>query len=125
MGAGSVVTADNVQTSVQQSTINTGFTGSVLTNVIGNKIFLRLSINMSKLLEMEKIEYGDKDNPSAIQLPHTENNKIIQNIMLKNGQTAVITGFSNDENKLGTASLGDKNGGGLEVIKEQIALNKR
>lgn len=108
LGAGAVITADNVQTSVTQSTVNTGFTGSVLSNVIDNKIFLRLSINMSKLLEMEKIEYGDKDHPSAIQLPHTENNKIIQNIMLKNGQTAVITGFSNDENKLGTASLADK-----------------
>ena len=128
LGAGAVITADNVQTSVTQSTVNTGFTGSVLSNVINNKIFLRLSINMSKLLQMEKIEYGDKDHPSAIQLPHTENNKIIQNIMLKSGQTAVITGFSNDDNSLGTASLADKSywwlGGnqGTQATKETLVV---
>ena len=128
LGAGAVITADNVQTSVTQSTINTGFTGSVLSNVIDNKIFLRLSINMSKLLRMEKIEYGDKDHPSAIQLPHTENNKIIQNIMLKSGQTAVITGFSKDDNSLGTASIADKKwwwfGGneGTEAAKETLVV---
>ena len=128
LGASGVVSANNVQTSVTQSTVNTGFTGSVLSNVVDNKIFLRLSINMSKLLQLEKIEYGDKDHPSAIQLPHTENNKIIQNIMLKSGQTAVITGFSKDSNSLGTASLADKKwwwlGGnqGTESSKETLVV---
>ncbi|OIN82967.1 hypothetical protein [Francisella sp. TX07-6608] len=108
LGAGAVITADNIQTAVEQATINTGFTGSVLTNVIDNKIFLRMSLDMSKLTKLEKLDYGNKDHPSVIQLPHTENNKIIQNVILKSGQTAVITGFSNDANKLGTASIGDK-----------------
>ena len=63
---------------------------------------------MSKLVNMEKVEYGNKNYPSAVQLPHTENNKIIQNVILKSGQTAIITGFSKDLNKLGQASLGDK-----------------
>ncbi|WP_150467624.1 hypothetical protein [Francisella sp. SYW-9] len=108
LGAGAVITADNVQTSVEQATVNTGFTGSVLSNVIGDKIFLRMSLNMSKLLEMQKLQYGNKDYPSTIELPHTESNKIIQNIMLKSGQTAVITGFSTDDNQLGQSSLADK-----------------
>ena len=108
LGAGAVITADNVQTSVEQATVNTGFTGSVLTNIEDNKIFLRLSLNMSKLTRMEQLDYGSKDNPSVVQLPHTENNKIIQNVVLKSGQTAVITGFSNDNNQLGTTSLGEK-----------------
>ena len=108
LGAGAVVTADNVQTSVEQATINTGFTGSVLTNVTDNKIFMRMSLDMSKLTRLEQMDYGNTDHPSVIQLPHIENNKIIQNIILKSGQTAVITGFSNDTNKLGTASLGEK-----------------
>ena len=108
LGAGAVITADNVQTSVEQATVNTGFTGSVLSNVIGDKIFLRMSLNMSKLLEMQKLKYGNKDYPSTIELPHTESNKIIQNIMLKSGQTAVITGFSTDDNELGQSSLADK-----------------
>lgn len=108
LGAGAVITADNVQTAVEQATINTGFTGSILSNIKDNNIFLRLSLDMSKLINMEKVEYGNKDYPSAVQLPHTENNKIIQNVILKSGQTAIITGFSKDLNKLGQASLGDK-----------------
>lgn len=108
LGAGAVITADNVQTSIEQATINTGFTGSVLTNVIDNKIFLRISLDISKLVNIEKIEYGDQSNPSTVQLPHTENNKIIQNIILKSGQTAVITGFSKDANKLANASIAEK-----------------
>jgi hypothetical protein len=128
LGAGAVITADNVQTSIEQATINTGFTGSVLTNVEDNKIFMRMSLNMSKLTRMEQIDYGSKDNPSVVQLPHTENNKIIQNVILKSGQTAVITGFSNDNNQLGTASLGEKKwwwlGGnqGTDASKETLVV---
>lgn len=128
LGAGAVITADNVQTSIEQATLNTGFTGSVLTNVEDNKIFMRMSLNMSKLTRMEQIDYGSKDNPSVVQLPHTENNKIIQNVILKSGQTAVITGFSNDNNQLGTASLGEKKwwwlGGnqGTDASKETLVV---
>jgi type IVB pilus formation R64 PilN family outer membrane protein len=108
LGASGVVSANNVQTSVTQATINTGFTGSVLSNITDEQIFLRLSLDMSKLINMEQVEYGDKNHLSSVQLPHTENNKIIQNVILKSGQTAVITGFSKDLNKEGQASLGAK-----------------
>jgi type IVB pilus formation R64 PilN family outer membrane protein len=108
LGASGVVSANNVQTSVTQATINTGFTGSVLSNITDEQIFLRLSLDMSKLINMEQVEHGDKNHLSSVQLPHTENNKIIQNVILKSGQTAVITGFSKDLNKEGQASLGAK-----------------
>ena len=108
LGASGVVSANNVQTAVTQATINTGFTGSVLSNIKDEQIFLRISLDFSKLINMEKIEFGEKDHPSSVQWPHTENNKIIQNVILKSGQTAVITGFSKDLNKSGEASLGDK-----------------
>jgi hypothetical protein len=48
--------------------------------------------------------------------------------MLKSGQTAVITGFSKDSNRLGTASLADKKwwwlGGnqGTDASKETLVV---
>ena len=120
---------NSTKSSVEQAVIQTGFTGNVLSNVIeDNKIFLRLSMNMSKLIKFEKIDYGTKDQPSIIQIPHTEDSKIIQNIILKSGQTAVITGFTTDDNKVGTSSIGDKKwwwfGGnqGTKSNKETIVI---
>jgi type II secretory pathway component GspD/PulD (secretin) len=117
------------KSSVEQATIQTGFTGNVLSNVVGdNKIFLRLSMNMSKLIRFEKVDYGTQEQPSIIQIPHTEDSKIIQNIILKSGQTAVITGFTTDDNKVGTSSVGDKKwwwlGGnqGTKATKETIVI---
>jgi type IVB pilus formation R64 PilN family outer membrane protein len=117
------------KSSVEQATIQTGFTGNVLSNVVGdNKIFLRLSMNMSKLIKFEKVDYGTQDQPSIIQIPHTEDSKIIQNIILKSGQTAVITGFTTDDNQVGTSSICDKKwwwlGGnqGTKATKETIVI---
>ena len=101
---------DNVtSTSVTQSSFQTGFTGEVLSNVLpDDKIFLRLSMNISKLINLQSVSFGTKDQPASIQIPNTEDSKVIQNIILKSGQTAVITGFTTTDTKDEKASLADK-----------------
>ena len=50
-GGGSVIAANNVQTSVEQATLNTGFTGSALANVFGTLELLKIcGIGKSKKL---------------------------------------------------------------------------
>ena len=95
--------------SITQSALQTGFTGDVLSNVLpDDKIFLRLSIDVSKLINLQSVQYGTKEKPASIQIPNTEDSKVIQNIILKSGQTAVITGFTTTDSKDDTASLADK-----------------
>lgn len=95
--------------SITQSVLQTGFTGDVLSNVLpDDKISLRLSMDISKLIDLKSVQYGTKKQPASIQIPNTEDSKVIQNIILKSGQTAVITGFTTTDSKDNTASVADK-----------------
>ena len=109
LGSTGVTSSDNVQVSVEPATLQTGYIFNVTPMIIKNdQVRIHLSLDMSTLVEMTKQTFGGKDNPITISSPTVKHNKLIQTFSLKNGQTAVISGFTSDTNNVGTSSLGEK-----------------
>lgn len=109
LGSSTTVSSDNVQVSAEPATLQVGYIFNVTPKIVSDDtVRIHLSLDMSTLVKMVERSFGSKDNPQTIDLPDVKHKKLIQTFSLKNGQTAVISGFTTDVNQVGTNSLGDK-----------------
>lgn len=93
----------NVIQSLGTSVLTTGFQMQLLPRVLNTReVMLRYSLNLSDLVALEDFEGTN----SAVQLPEVSRSKFEQQVILKNGQTLVLSGFERQRTELERAGVG-------------------
>ena len=101
--------------SLTTDTITTGFQMQLLPRVLNSKeVLLRYSLDLSDLLAIETFESGD----SVVQLPEVTRSKFEQQVILKNGQTLVLSGFERQRTEVGREGVGSPRFLGLGGVAE-------
>jgi type II secretory pathway component GspD/PulD (secretin) len=101
--------------SLSTDTITTGFQMQLLPRVLNSKeILLRYSLDLSDLLAIESFESGE----SVVQLPEVTRSKFEQQVILKNGQTLVLSGFERQRTETNREGVGSPNFLGLGGVAE-------
>lgn len=110
LGSSTSTSSDNVEVSAEPAELQTGYVFNVTPEILSHdQVRIHLSLDMSSLIDMIEKKLGSSSNPETIDLPQTKHKKLIQTFSLQSGQTAVISGFTNNVNDIGTNSLGNKN----------------
>ena len=93
----------NAIQSITTDTIVTGFQMQLLPRVLNTKeILLRYSLNLSDLVALETFNATD----SSVQLPEVSRSKFEQQVILKNGQTLVLSGFERQRTETDRKGVG-------------------
>ena len=101
--------------SLSTDTITTGFQMQLLPRVLNSKeILLRYSLDLSDLLAIETFESGD----NIVQLPEVTRSKFEQQVILKNGQTLVLSGFERQRTETNREGVGSPTFLGLGGVAE-------
>lgn len=101
--------------SIASSTLRTGFQMQLLPRVLNSKeILLRYSLDLSDLLAIETFESGD----NIVQLPEVTRSKFEQQVILKNGQTLVLSGFERQRTQTNREGVGSPTFLGLGGVAE-------
>jgi type II secretory pathway component GspD/PulD (secretin) len=80
----------NTTTSLTTDTVTTGFQMQLLPRVLNSgEIMLRYSLNLSDLVAIAEFSSGE----STVQLPEVTRSRFEQQVILKNSQTLVLSGF--------------------------------
>ncbi|MXY14224.1 MAG: hypothetical protein F4Y53_00820 [Proteobacteria bacterium] len=80
----------NTQTEdIQPSTVSTGIVLTILPKIIGERIFLQASIEVSDLVELRT--EGSASN--QVTLPHVQHNQFFQSARLESGETLALSGL--------------------------------
>ena len=88
--SGTTVTETSTTTNIEQGTVNTGFSISLLPKIMrDDNILLQYSINLSDLQNLETVSSGDQ----VVQTPEIDTRDFLQRISIKSGETLVISGF--------------------------------
>ena len=105
----------NALQSIQTSTIVTGFQMQLLPRVLNSKeILLRYSLNLSDLVALETFDSGD----GSVQLPQVTRSKFEQQVILKNGQTLVLSGFERQRTETENRGVGSPRFLGLGGVEK-------
>ncbi len=108
-------TFGNPTQSITTDTVVTGFQMQLLPRVLNTKeILLRYSLNLSDLVGIETFESAD----STVQLPEVTRSKFEQQVILKNGQTLVLSGFERQRTEVDREGVGSPNFLGLGGVAE-------
>ena len=100
----------NAVQSITTDTIVTGFQMQLLPRVLNSKeILLRYSLNLSDLVALETFNSSD----NSVQLPQVSRSKFEQQVILKNGQTLVLSGFERQRTETDRKGVGSPNFLGL------------
>ena len=100
----------NALQSITTDTIVTGFQMQLLPRVLNSKeILLRYSLNLSDLVALETFNSSD----NSVQLPQVSRSKFEQQVILKNGQTLVLSGFERQRTETDRKGVGSPNFLGL------------
>lgn len=119
-----------VTTTIGTDTVTTGFQMQLLPRVLNaREILLRYSLNLSDLVAIEDFTSGD----STVQLPQVTRSSFEQQVILKNGQTLVLSGFERQRTELereGVGSprflgLGGKASGDIRRISSVVFITPR
>jgi type IVB pilus formation R64 PilN family outer membrane protein len=99
-------------TTLTPGNLTTGFTGSFLPRIVGNRIFLGMNITISSLVSLTTFTAGQ----SSIQEPTTTDMEIQQSASLKSGDTLMVTGYqassaNTTENGVGSPAFAFLGGG--------------
>ena len=101
--------------SLSTDTLRTGFQMQLLPRVLNSKeILLRYSLDLSDLLAIETFESGD----NIVQLPEVTRSKFEQQVILKNGQTLVLSGFERQRTQSNREGVGSPTFLGLGGVAE-------
>jgi type IVB pilus formation R64 PilN family outer membrane protein len=91
-------------TTLVPGVVTTGFSMSVLPHILDNgRMMLQYAGDVSSLLNIDTVS----SNGSSIQTPEIDTRNFLQRVMMKNGETLVLTGFEQFEtsgNKQGIGS---------------------
>jgi len=93
----------NAVQSITTDTVVTGFQMQLLPRVLNTKeVLLRYSLNLSDLVALETFDSGDE----SVQLPQVTRSKFEQQVILKNGQTLVLSGFERQRTETDRKGVG-------------------
>jgi type II secretory pathway component GspD/PulD (secretin) len=105
----------NALQSIETSTIVTGFQMQLLPRVLNTReILLRYSLNLSDLVALETFDSGD----GSVQLPQVTRSKFEQQVILKNGQTLVLSGFERQRTETDNRGVGSPRFLGLGGVEK-------
>jgi type IVB pilus formation R64 PilN family outer membrane protein len=92
-----------ITTSLETSTETTGFQLQLLPRVLNaREVLLRYSLDLSDLVALDEFTSGD----STVQLPRVTESNFEQQVILKNGQTLVLSGFERQRTELKREGVG-------------------
>lgn len=92
--AGSTTTETSTTTTIEQGTVDTGFSLSILPRIMkDDKILLQYSINISELVALDSVTSGNQ----TVQTPEINTRDFLQKISIKSGDTLIISGFERAE----------------------------
>ena len=111
------------QTSLTPGQLTTGISLNILPVVeADNKVNLQLSINISALKQMS--QYSTQG--ASIQLPNTLQRNFMQKVVVKSGDTFVVTGFDSDNQSIINTGVGSPTnwwlGGGVSADKVRTRM---
>jgi type II secretory pathway component GspD/PulD (secretin) len=105
----------NAVQSIETDTIVTGFQMQLLPRVLNTReILLRYSLDLSDLVALETFDSGD----GSVQLPQVTRSKFEQQVILKNGQTLVLSGFERQRTETENRGVGSPRFLGLGGVEE-------
>lgn len=120
-------TGDNFDISVTTEEVETGFTLDVLPRILEHgRLMLMFNLTLSDLLEMEKVEYGAKDQGQYIQNPKIESRAFSQEVAMTSGESLILTGYEKTNNQITKTGTGSANnsllGGTASASKDRNVL---
>ena len=93
--------------STETEEIETGFTMSVLPRILEHgRLMVMFNLTLSDLLELEKVVIGAEEDGQYIQNPIIESRGFSQEIVMKSGESLVLTGYERTENEATKAGVG-------------------
>jgi hypothetical protein len=103
---------NTTRTTIQTSTLTTGFSSSILPRIDADSssVLLQYSINLSELVGSVNgfDTFTSPDNRASVQLPNVNSRNFVQQARVPNGATLVLTGFEQNSNRADrTGSFGD------------------
>ncbi|MBL0690304.1 MAG: hypothetical protein JJV93_02165 [Alphaproteobacteria bacterium] len=94
----------NSTSTVQPETLNVGFFMQVLPHVLTNgRVMLMLNVDISELIELQNREVGKV----IVQLPQIESRSTSNEVIMKSGETLVLSGFERMRNLDTRYGIGD------------------
>src|SRR5204863_1303713 len=85
-------------TSLSPGVVTSGFTMTVLPNVLDNgTVMLQFSTDISTLRQITTVSSGGSSSSSQIQTPEIDTRNFLQRVAMKSGQTLVVSGFEQME----------------------------
>lgn len=84
-------------------TITPGFTATFLPQIANGRILLGMNMIISSLIDISKADSGG----SSIQTPNLESSSFQQSVILKSGETLLLTGFRQRSGKTVRSGTGD------------------
>ena len=111
------------QDNLMPGILRTGDTIFMLPNVVDGKMIIQLSTKLSRLQRLREVESGDK----SIETPETDKTDLFLKFAVKDGQTLLISGSSDERSEYtenstgGTVLLGGELGG-RKTSKETMIL---
>lgn len=100
---------DNYDISTETEEIETGFTMSVLPRILEHgRMMVMFNMTLSDLLELQKVSLstGEEDKGNYIQNPIIESRGFSQEVIMKSGESLVLTGFERVENSADKTGFG-------------------
>jgi len=105
-----IVPSVGTTTTLNPGTIVSGFSGTFLPLVRGDRILLEYAINLTQNLGFKTVSSGG----STIMIPNTASQALIQRVSLRSGETLILSGFeqtsNNNSDESSIISLGKKGG---------------
>ncbi len=98
---------DTYDISTETEEIETGFTMSVLPRILEHgRLMVMFNLTLSDLLELEKVIIGEEADGQYIQNPIIESRGFSQEVVMKSGESLVLTGYERVENEATKTGVG-------------------
>lgn len=95
--------AGTAQTALTPGQITTGFSLNILPVIEENgNVNMQLALNVSSLTAIQQFS----SNGSSIQLPQTSQSNLMQKVIIKSGDTFVVSGFDSNNNQITNTGVG-------------------
>lgn len=99
--------SDSYDLSTETEEIETGFTMSVLPRVLEHgRLMVMFNLTLSDLLELQKVDIGTESSGEYIQNPIIESRGFSQEVVMKSGESLVLTGYERTENEATKTGVG-------------------
>lgn len=91
-------------TSAETEELSTGFSMQVVPRILEHaRVMLSISMSLDQFIQMEEVTVSG----STVQLPETNTRSFLQEVAIKSGQTLIISGFEETENRVDKVGIGN------------------